>query len=337
MRAIGLDYERKRLERRTAADPSAPGPGEVLFRVLEAGVCGTDRDLAHFKFGYPPAGESFLTLGHEAVGEVLATGAGVTGIQAGDIVVPSVRRACPGCASCDSGRRDLCLTLNYTERGIMGAHGYFCDYAIDQEQDLFRVPRALADVAVLIEPLGVCEKAADVALEHHRGESRTALVLGAGPIGILSALVLAGRGLNVTVLSLEDPASARAALVRRTGAEYTNSADAEYDIVIEAAGNARAATAGFDALAPLGVFVVLGAPSLTGDAPFRRLILRNQVLIGSVNASPAAWQRAVTDLGRFDRELLKQMIHRVHFDDFEHSILGPPIERPKTVHVVYNS
>ena len=218
----------------------------------------------------------------------------------------------------------------------MGAHGYFCDYAVDAVKDLILVPAALAGVAVLLEPLSVVEKAARVARELHRGEARSALVIGGGPIGILSALVLQRVGLAVTVLSLEDRTSARAKLIERTGAVYTTEAGGQYDIVIEAAGNSQAAAAGFAVLAPMGVFVVLGAPSLAAEAPFRQLILRNQVLAGSVNSAPADWNRAIADLAVFDRSILDSLIHRVRFDDFESSILGPPGINPKTVHVVYN-
>ena len=126
MRAVTLDYQTRRLHQRDVPEPTITSPTQVLFRVLEAGVCGTDRELANFRFGAPPKGEQFLILGHEALGEVIATGGAVTTLKSGDLVVPTVRRACaPACASCGRNRRDLCVTGNYTERGILLAHGYF--------------------------------------------------------------------------------------------------------------------------------------------------------------------------------------------------------------------
>ena len=137
MRAVALDYEAHRLVERGVGEPRVAGPREVLFRVHQAGVCGTDRDLARFRFGYPPEGEACMILGHEALGQVVETGSGVTELAPGDWVVPMIRRACsPPCASCASGRRDLCLTDGYRERGIFGAHGYFCDWAVDDAEDL---------------------------------------------------------------------------------------------------------------------------------------------------------------------------------------------------------
>ena len=122
MRAVALDYETRSLNRLDLPEPEPPGPDEVLFRVLATGVCGTDRDLAEFRFGHPPPGERHLVLGHEALGQVVAAGsAGSAGLKPGDWVAPMVRRACaPACMSCARGRRDLCLTGGYTERGIIG-------------------------------------------------------------------------------------------------------------------------------------------------------------------------------------------------------------------------
>src|SRR5215210_5746280 len=111
MRALALDYQNRKLVDRSVPDPLISSPVDVLTRVHEVGICGTDRDLAAFRFGRPPEGSDYLVLGHEALAEVIATGTCVTGIRTGDLVVPVVRRSCPlPCRSCASGRRDLCLT-----------------------------------------------------------------------------------------------------------------------------------------------------------------------------------------------------------------------------------
>jgi|YNPMSStandDraft_1061717.scaffolds.fasta_scaffold01003_10 threonine dehydrogenase-like Zn-dependent dehydrogenase len=336
MRALGLSYANRRLEFRQVPEPSIVGPTEVLLRVREVGVCGTDRELALFRLGFPPAGEEFLILGHEALAEVVACGSGVRRLQPGDWVVPMVRRPCrPPCPSCARGRRDLCLAPEQRERGIFGLHGYLAEYAVDDEEDLIPVPPSLLDYAVLIEPLSVVEKAVETALRIHEGGAGRALILGAGPIGILAALLLRLRGLEVAVHSLEPEDHPRAALLIEAGIAYRPRLEGPAaDVLIEAAGSAEAALFGLERLAPLGVAVILGADDAFGRFPFRQLIVGNRSLIGSVNAGPGAFAAAVEDLGRLDRRILDRLLLRLRFADAARSILGPPGDAPKRVHVV---
>jgi threonine dehydrogenase-like Zn-dependent dehydrogenase len=335
MRAVTLDYQERRLRERELAAPEIRKPTQVLMRVLEAGVCGTDRELANFRFGSPPEGESHLILGHEALGQVIATGNAVTTMKAGDLVAPMIRRACsPACISCGRSRRDLCVTGDYRERGITGAHGYFAEYAVDEAEDLVEVPAALTEFGVLLEPLSVVEKAVEIALRLHEPGARSAVVLGAGAIGILSALVLQLRGLEVTVCSLECEDSPRADLLRRAGVLYSNAVGEKVDILIEATGAASAGLHGLTLLGPLGVMVVLGASVGEGKISFLDLVVQNQMIAGTVNASPESFTTAVQDLGRLNPSILRGMIHRVGFSDFENSILGPPHMSPKVVHAL---
>lgn len=336
MRAVGLDYESRKLQSRQVREPELSRGDQVLFRVREVGVCGTDRQLAGFRLGYPPEGASFLVLGHEALGEVVQAGTAVTDLRPGDWVVPMVRRPCsPACPSCARGRRDLCVSLRHHERGIFGLDGYFTEYAVDAAADLVRVPAALVDVAVLIEPLSVVEKAIDTALRIHEPGAAAALVLGAGPIGLLAALVLQLRGLRTSIYSLEPPAHPRALLVAAAGISYLTKLDGvAADIVVEAAGSPEAALRGFRCLAPLGVYAVLGSPNTRGEVPFIDMILNNQVMFGSVNASPQAFGRALEDLGRMDRAVLGRMIRRTRFEDFPETIPAPPGDAAKIVHVI---
>lgn len=334
MKAVGLDYRGRRLCVREVAEPE-PGEDEVLLEVVEVGVCGTDRELAHFHLGYPPEGEDFLTLGHEALARVAAVGRKVKGLERGDWVAPAVRRSCqPACGSCARGRRDLCVSGNWHDRGVTGEHGYFTRYAVDAPEDLVRVPAALADRAVLMEPLSVVEKAAATALRVHEPGARTALVLGAGPIGILSALVLQQRGLEVTIASLEDEAAPRVAVIRRAGVRYKQGLDGleTADIVVEATGSSRVAAAGLQYLAPLGVYALIGGSNASGEFPFRQMVLNNQTVFGSVNASPQAFEDGLKDLAAFDGAVVDGLLRRVGFDDFESSILAPPGEAVKLVH-----
>jgi glucose 1-dehydrogenase len=337
MRAAGLDYERRELTLRERPEPGAVAGDCALLRVREVGICGTDRELACFRFGFPPPGETFLTLGHEALAQVVEAGPHAKSVKAGDWVIPLVRRRCePPCISCARGRRDLCVSGGYTERGIFGRHGYLSDYAVDSETDLVRVPPALLEVAVLLEPLSVVEKTVETALRIHEPEPRTALVLGAGPIGMLAALVLQLRGLEASVFSLEAPDHPRVRLLERAGVRYLTRLDGvAADIVVEAAGSPAAAFAGFRALAPLGVYGILGSPNASGEVPFIDLLRHNQAVFGSVNASPAAFVRAVEDLGSIDRGVLCGMLRRVRFEDVCETIPAPAGgDAAKIVHVL---
>jgi glucose 1-dehydrogenase len=334
VRAVALDYQTRSLDCIDVPDPKPPEPDQVLFRVLATGVCGTDRDLAEFRFGYPPPGDHRLVLGHEAIGQVIATGSSVPGLKPGDWVAPMVRRSCsPACESCARGRRDLCLTGQYTERGIMGAHGYFSQYAVDRHTDLVPVPAGIVDVAVLAEPLSVVEKAVDLGLRLHPGNPQTALVLGAGTIGILAALVLQEMGLRVVVRSAEPVESGRAALLRSGELEYTDAGGFRAGLVLEATGSPAAAMSGLDALEPLGVLIILGAPKSEGELSFRDLLVGNRVIAGSVNAAPHHWAAAMRHLAVFDRRFLERLITRMPFEAFRESIAGAPAAKPKIVHI----
>lgn len=333
MRSVTVDYEQRRLTGREIEEPVRRLPSEVLFRVHEVGICGTDRDLARFRLGRPPVGESHLVIGHEALGRVVETGAAVSGLAPGDWVVPTVRRPCPGCPSCARGRRDLCLTGDYTERGIWRRHGYFTEYAVDDAGDLLRVPPASIDCAILIEPMSVVEKAIERAFETHPGEPQRALVLGAGPIGILASLALRQRGLAVDVFSSEPRNHSRIQLLEEAGVHYRERLEEpRVDLIIEAAGSAELAFQAIHALGPLGVLVLLGAKNSTGDVPFLNLIIGNQSIIGSVNASPSGFARALEDLERIERRWLLSLIERRPFSAFADTILGPPSGAAKLVH-----
>jgi threonine dehydrogenase-like Zn-dependent dehydrogenase len=331
MRALALDYDEHAVAEFDFPEPRLEQQDGVLFQVLEVGVCGTDRSLVNFDFGYPPAGEHRLILGHETLGRVLRSHS--PRFQPGDLVTPLIRRGCAGpCRFCGSGRRDLCETGAYTERGIMGAHGYFAELAVDHAEDLVPVPELLRWSAVLIEPLSVVEKAIRLALRAIEHEPRSAVVLGAGPIGYLSALALLSRGIAVVVSSLEPDCKP----LREAGAQYCRTRPQPAEIVIEATGSGQAAFEAVRLLAPGGAAVILGAMNTSGEFPFHDLIVGNRKVIGSVNASAADFQAAVSDLARFPRAVTEGMVERLRRDEFRHSLTGagPVPRRPKLVHVL---
>jgi threonine dehydrogenase-like Zn-dependent dehydrogenase len=154
MQAVAVFPSKKTVGLLDIPEPRLKGPTEVLLRLREVGLCGTDREIASFEYGDPPAGADRLILGHESFAEVVELGREVRSLKPGDLVVAMVRRPCPHpeCRACRAGRPDFCVTGDYTERGIKGADGFLTDYVVDDEAYLVRVPRVLADVAVLLEP-----------------------------------------------------------------------------------------------------------------------------------------------------------------------------------------
>lgn len=336
MRAVWIDYGQRQLVCGEIGEPDSPKPGRVRIRVVEGGICGTDRGLAQFLYGHAPAGEQRLVLGHEAVGVVDAAAAG-SGFAAGNWVVPMVRRPCsPGCAMCSCGRRDNCLTMAYTERGIAGAHGYLCEYTIDDAGDLIPVPASLAGVAVLIEPLSVVIKAWERAKQlHPAGEIQDVLILGAGAVGMLAAWSALLRGYRVTVISLEAAEDPRAMSLARQGVIYRQDLGAgQYDVVVEACGSAVMAAASLRNLRPCGVQIVLGARAASVEIPYLDLILGNRTIAGSVNASRAHFETAAIELARMDRGWLDPMIQRRPLSQAVDTVLSPPAGVVKTVHVI---
>src|SRR5215472_9921619 len=163
MKAVAVFPASKEVKLIERVDPAITRPDQVKLRMLDVGICGTDKEICTFAYGSPPQGESYLVIGHEALGEVVEVGTDVRGLAPGDLVVPTVRRPCPHarCRPCRAGRQDFCITGDFRERGIKEAHGFLQEWAIEDEEFLVEAPRRLGDVAVLTEPLTVAAKAAE--------------------------------------------------------------------------------------------------------------------------------------------------------------------------------
>ena len=195
MRAVAVQPRAERIELVDVAEPPLVRPSDVRVRILEVGICGTDKEICRFDYGTPPPGEDHLIIGHEALGEVVETGRAVSQLEVGDLVVPMVRRPCQGadCVPCGVGQQDFCASGDFSERGIKEAHGFMAESIVEEERFLQKVPAGLRDVAVLVEPLTIAEKALrqvwDVqerlpwAAPGRKRRPYHALVLGAGPVG----------------------------------------------------------------------------------------------------------------------------------------------------------
>src|SRR6185312_9458283 len=188
-------------------------PDQVAVKMLRVGLCGTDAEINAGQYGQPPDGDEFLILGHENFGVVQEVGKAVKGFKAGDFVVSTVRRPCGQCYNCLHGENDMCTSGLYEERGIMRRHGFICEYYVESPKWLNRIPKAAADIGVLLEPTSVVEKGIDQAFrlqERLRWRPKTALVLGGGPVGLLAAAVLRIRGLDTYVIGREPASDVRA-------------------------------------------------------------------------------------------------------------------------------
>ena len=305
-------------------EPSLESPTSVKLRVLQAGVCATDREIAAFLFGVPPAGFEYLVMGHEGFAEVVETGPEVRDLKPGDLVVPTVRRPCddPACTACQNDRPDFCMTGMYREHGIVGMHGFLTELVAGEARYMRRVPPAIRDVAVLVEPLTIAEKAfiqaeqIQMRLPWNRpAEAHRAVVLGAGPVGLLGAMALRQRGCQVTVYSREREPDPRADITRAIGANYVSALDASpeqmaagignIDLVYEATGSAVLAFDMLNVLGRNGVLILTGVPGSHGQeaidtgAMITNMTLKNQCLLATVNAGNDAFDRAISDLVAF--------------------------------------
>jgi threonine dehydrogenase-like Zn-dependent dehydrogenase len=313
------------------ADISVDEAG-VPVRVLEVGVCGTDREIVHGLFGVAPDGEDFLVLGHEMLGVVERDG---QGFSRGDLVTATVRRSCGRCVACAEGSPDGCLTGDYSERGITRLHGFARELVGEDPSQLVRVPPELRRLGVLVEPAADCVRA----LRHARAiagrlphELRRALVTGAGTIGTVVTYLLRLEGVEVVTASVE-PARP---VVEASGATYVSTIDTDladlgrFDLVVECAGDAHLTAAALQLLGRSGVACILGIDGRDQQVPVdgRTLgvdfVLENRVLFGSVNAQRHDWDDAVVALDEIRRrwpDALEQLIGlRVPLDHFEDAL-----------------
>ena len=303
-----------------ALDEIPNGRG-VLVRVLRVGVDGTDKEINAAEYGAAPEGYDFLVIGHEGFGQVEAVGPAVTELKPGDFVVATVRR--PGTSVYDRiGTSDMTTDDVYFERGINLRHGYLTEYYVDDAEFIVKVPKGLREVGVLLEPLTVVEKGITQAYEIQRRlrvwRPKKAAVMGAGTIGLLAALVLRLRGLDVTVFGQRPAPYRNSELLERIDARYLSTKTttvlegaAQYgpfDVIFEATGFSPIV---FDAMRALGKNGALVLSSVTGgdrhvDASSDKInlefVLGNKVMVGTVNANREYFERGVQDMALAEAE-----------------------------------
>jgi threonine dehydrogenase-like Zn-dependent dehydrogenase len=292
----------------TRVEQMQDAKGDTLLRVLEVGVCGTDREIAHGLFGVAPEGRQRLVLGHELLAEVVGTR---------ELVTATVRRSCRHCVACEEGAPDSCQTGDYEERGITRLDGFARELVAEDASQLIPVPRQLGRLGVLAEPTSICERA----LRHartiggrHPWQLERALVLGAGAVGLLTTFLLRLEGIETWVASLEHDAP----LATAAGAHYVQVDDigelGRFDLVVECAGNAQLMADAIGLLRRSGIACLLGIDGraqrveIDGRTLAVDMILENRVVFGSVNAHRQDWLAGVDALARMDQDVLRRLI-----------------------------
>lgn len=301
-------------------EPEAGG-GELLVEPLYLGVCGTDREILEGAHGEPPPGEERLVLGHELLGRVRDGGGA---LEAGQLVAGVVRRPDPvPCACCAQDEWDMCRNGEYTERGIKALDGYGAELVTIEEKFAIPIPDELGTLGVLAEPASILAKAWEQ-IERISGRACSAhervLVTGAGPIGLLAALMGVQRGLETHVLDRAEqgvkPEAVNALGARYHTGDITDCAKAvEPDVVIECTGVAELVAGAMRHTAPGAIVCLTGVAasrnlSVDVGALNNELVLENDVVFGSVNANRRHFEQAVRSLGEADPDWLRRLITR---------------------------
>jgi len=302
-------------------DPS-PDEGSILVRALELGICGTDFELISADYGWAPPNSDHLILGHESLG-VVEQAPQNSGFKKGDLVVGIVRRPDPvPCIACAIGEFDMCRNGKYTERGIKERNGFGSEFWRIEPEYAVRLDPALGELGVLMEPSSVLAKAwTHITCIGERAEwkPKNVLITGAGPIGLLGALMGAQRGLEVHVLDRVE-GGLKPQLVQQLGGKYHTGPVKDIgfapEIVIECTGVASVIAETMANLSTDGILCLAGVSSHNQQVNLdlgtinRNMVLENSAIFGSVNANRRHWEKAKEALAQADRGWLSRLISR---------------------------
>jgi len=300
-----------------------PTDGAILVRTRALGICGTDHEILEGLYGEAPPGAERLVLGHESLGVVQDAPADC-GFVPGDAVVGIVRRPDPvPCPSCAAGEWDMCRNGLFTERGIKERHGFGSERFRIEPDFAVKIDRGLGLTGVLMEPASIVAKAWDhvetVGRRSNAWSAGTVLVTGAGPIGLLAAMMGTQRGLEVHVLD-RHTAGPKPKLVRDLGAihhaDVRSLRDLTFDVIMECTAAPSIIVEAINRCALSGIVCLLGVSSSGQKTEFdisgfnRKLVLGNEVVFGSVNANRRHYELAADALARTDRGWLNRIITR---------------------------
>jgi threonine dehydrogenase-like Zn-dependent dehydrogenase len=297
--------------------------GSVLVETLAVGVCGTDVDIANGEYGWSPPGHDRLVIGHESVGRIVEAPSG-GGFSKGDLVVGIVRRPDPvPCFACAIGQWDACTNGKYTEHGIKELHGFMREYYRASPDALIKVDGSLGHLGVLLEPTSVVAKAwalIETVGAKNAWQPKTVVVVGAGPIGLLAALIAVQRGLEVHVVD-RVTTGVKPEIVEKLGARYLTGSISEAckapDIIIECTGVPKLVFDAMQAVGTDGVVCLTGVTpksanfAIDGGTIARSMVLGNKIVVGSVNANRRHYEQGAKVLEATDPALLARLITRV--------------------------
>jgi threonine dehydrogenase-like Zn-dependent dehydrogenase len=358
MFAVGLVRDKPGIQSFQIPEPGITQPDAVLVKVTRVGLDGTDFSLVRYDEKNLPQGKDELVLGHEMVGIVQETGPEVRTLKPGDIVTMTVRRGCGLCHPCLHGQSDMCLTGLYTERGIYKADGFLTRYVVDREQYVVKVPPDLERYAVLTEPLSIAEKGVEqIRLIQSRlpwtcphpehtfsspnwGECKTALVIGAGPLGFLATCLLRLAGVTTYVAEIVPENNFKIKMIQKLGAKYLDvrgkkpqevgelgGTSEHLDIVFEASGASELALGLIPYMSRGSIYVMTGVPhgerkaEIDADRMLRQIVLQNQVIVGSVNSNRSHFELALKDMREINRRfgdiLAEVCTHSFKLEEYE--------------------
>ncbi len=352
--------------------PEIRQPDEVLVRVKEVGLDGTDFAIARYGLNDMAKGENRMIMGHEMVGVVEEVGEGASSLAPGDPVVITVRCGCGICQPCRHNESDMCMTGLFSERGIHKLDGFLTRFTVAKERYVVKVPAELVKLAIFTEPLSIAEKAIEQITiiqsrliwtcshtEHaysseHWGDCKTALVVGAGPLGLLATALLRLNDVNTYTSDILPDDHPRAQLSRAAGTHYIDArgktpdglarmcyAIGNLDIIFEAAGAAATAVELINCMSRSSIYVMTGIPQ--GDLKIEvdaasivsRLVRQNQVVVGSVNSNRTHFEKALKDIpeinSRFTGMLDRMITHRFRLEDYQQAFTPQDTPAIKTV------
>ncbi len=373
MFAVGMLREKTGVHAFEIPKPEIKQPDEMLIRVKEVGVDGTDTNMLKHNLQDIAEDHNEIVMGHEMVGVVEAVGSGVKSLTSGDTVVMTVRRGCGICQPCLHDQSDMCMTGLYTERGIHKRDGFLTEFVVDQEQYVVKVPSGLERLAVFTEPLSIAEKAIEqirviqsrlpwgcthpehAFLAPQWGRCKTALVIGAGPLGLGATALLRLSEVHTYVSDILPEDSPKVHLVKHMEANYIDAREktpeemvrlccnptGNLDIIIEAAGAAATAIQLINYMSRSSIYVMTGIPReeipMQVDAAqlVRQIVRYNQVVVGSVNSNRSHFELALRDMpkidSRFGGMLQETMTHRFRVSDYQQAFALSDPKHIKTV------
>lgn len=311
--------------------------GDILVKALDLGICGTDFELISADYGWPPPGSNHLILGHESLGRVEEAPAG-SGFKKGDLVAGIVRRPDPvPCPACAVGQWDMCLNGKYTERGIKERNGFASEMWRIESGFAIRLDSDLRNIGVLMEPSSIVAKAWDHITrigERAEWNPKTVLVTGAGPIGLLAAMMGKQRGLEVHVLDRVTEGLKPELVHDLEGTYHTgpvNKIGCRPDIVIECTGAPSVIVQAINHLGNNGILCLAGVSSRAQPETIdmgtvnRCMVLQNSVIFGTVNANRKHFEMAHEALRKADRKWLARLISRKEsFESWKQALTRRP-------------